>query len=156
MTTIATDGKTVSCDGLGLSEELEVLSDDENKITVLTTSEGLEFLCGFAGKISNVDKLIKWIESTSRNEDNVPDTEDEFICMCMMSKPFTYHSSDFKYIEYPYAIGNGSHLAMGAMFNGAKSDDAIRIASKIDPYTGGYIRTYDLKTLEMISREKVE
>jgi len=38
---------------------------------------------------------------------------------------------------FPFAIGSGSEFALGAMHAGATPLEAIRIASKLDIYTGG-------------------
>lgn len=44
------------------------------------------------------------------------------------------------------AIGSGGKVALGAMLAGAPPDKAVRIAAKIDAYTGGRIRTYKLRS----------
>jgi len=38
-----------------------------------------------------------------------------------------------------YAIGSGAHAALGAMFCGKNPVEAVEIAAKIDPYTGGVV-----------------
>ena len=40
-----------------------------------------------------------------------------------------------------YAIGSGEQFAMGAMEMGASAKKAVMIASKLDPWTGGKIKT---------------
>lgn len=40
-----------------------------------------------------------------------------------------------------FAIGSGSRFAMGAMYAGSSAADAVRIASKLDEYTGGKVHT---------------
>ena len=42
------------------------------------------------------------------------------------------------------AFGSGADIARGAMMNGASAEEAIRIASKIDIFTGGDVQTLEL------------
>lgn len=41
-----------------------------------------------------------------------------------------------------YAIGSGTKCALAAMYCGKSAKDAIEITKKIDPHTGGRVRTY--------------
>lgn len=40
-----------------------------------------------------------------------------------------------------YAIGSGSDFAMGAMLAGKTAAESVRIATKLDIYSGGAVRT---------------
>lgn len=44
-----------------------------------------------------------------------------------------------------YAIGSGAKAALGALWCGKSAVEAVRIASRIDPYTGGRIVTESLQ-----------
>jgi ATP-dependent protease HslVU (ClpYQ) peptidase subunit len=44
-----------------------------------------------------------------------------------------------------YAIGSGGPYAMGAMAMGATPEEAVAIASRFDPGTGGDVETFVLK-----------
>lgn len=44
-----------------------------------------------------------------------------------------------------YAIGSGGPYAMGAMAMGATPAEAVAIAARFDPGTGGAIETFELK-----------
>lgn len=48
-------------------------------------------------------------------------------------------------IGIPSAIGSGGDFAMAAMMGGADAREAVKIASKLDPYTGGKIRVIKVK-----------
>lgn len=41
-----------------------------------------------------------------------------------------------------YAIGSGTKCALAAMHMGATAEEAVEIAKKIDPYTGGAVQTF--------------
>jgi ATP-dependent protease HslVU (ClpYQ) peptidase subunit len=40
-----------------------------------------------------------------------------------------------------YAIGSGSDFAMGAMLAGKTAAESVRIATKLDIYSGGAVRS---------------
>lgn len=63
------------------------------------------------------------------------------------SGKITVHESGGKYPlgTKVFAYGSGSDAARGAMLMGATSARAVRVASKIDVFTGGNIRTLKLK-----------
>jgi len=43
-----------------------------------------------------------------------------------------------------WSIGSGCAAAMAAMYMGASAEDAVKIAIKVDEYSGGKVRTYNL------------
>ena len=43
-----------------------------------------------------------------------------------------------------WSIGSGCAAAMAAMYMGASAEDAVKIAIKVDEYSGGKVRTYTL------------
>ncbi len=48
-----------------------------------------------------------------------------------------------------YAVGSGRKEALAIMHYGGSARDAVRIAAKIDPYTGGRITTMTLTSKEL-------
>lgn len=46
-----------------------------------------------------------------------------------------------------YAWGSGSHYAWGALEQGASIEEALLVASKYDPHTGGKITVYNREVL---------
>lgn len=62
----------------------------------------------------------------------------EFLVLTQDGKLFTFNSP-LRWIEVKqpfYAIGSGSHIALGAMQAGATAVEAVQAASKHDLYTG--------------------
>lgn len=47
--------------------------------------------------------------------------------------------------DKPNALGSGESFAIGALLHGASAWDAVSIAAKLDPHTGGLIETYPVK-----------
>jgi hypothetical protein len=54
------------------------------------------------------------------------------------------HLREVKLCSKQYAIGSGSQAAMVAMNMGATAKEAIKEAMKVDPFTGGRIRSYKI------------
>ncbi len=48
-----------------------------------------------------------------------------------------------------YAIGSGAKVALGAMACGKSAIEAVRIAARFDPYTGGRINSESLVKAEV-------
>jgi hypothetical protein len=55
---------------------------------------------------------------------------------------FDHYAKWIKMAEAYYAVGSGAHYALGALGSGASVKDAIKIASKKDPFTGMGVRTF--------------
>lgn len=49
-----------------------------------------------------------------------------------------------------YAIGSGMEFAMAAMDSGLSAKQAVKVAKKRDPYTGGKVRTFNVETMEVV------
>lgn len=55
-----------------------------------------------------------------------------------------------------YAVGSGAKVALGAMACGKSAVEAVRIAARFDPYTGGRINSETLVRAEVTrDRKKV-
>ena len=48
----------------------------------------------------------------------------------------------------PWAIGSGREYAIGAMAQGADAEQAVAIAARFDPYTGGAIKTVPIESMK--------
>lgn len=53
-----------------------------------------------------------------------------------------------------YAIGSGGPYAIGAMAMGATPEEAVALASRFDPATGGKIETHQIKAANVSSKNK--
>ncbi len=60
-------------------------------------------------------------------------------------KTFYYERGSWQPINYPFAIGSGSHYAIAAMDAGCTAEEAVRIAIKRDVYSGGRIQKYRIQ-----------
>jgi hypothetical protein len=103
-------------------------------------------LYGGAGNLEQIMKMFEWF----KNPDMKPDWkfQPEFEILQVCPEGIFYWSSEM--IAVPvgmdfYAIGSGSHYALGALECGAPADEAIRVAHKFDPYTGREVQLHKLK-----------
>lgn len=100
---------------------------------------------GGAGNLEQIMKMFEWF----RNPDMKPDWkfQPEFEILQLSAAGIFYWSSEM--IAVPvgmayYAIGSGSHYALGALECGAPPEEAIKVAHKFDPYTGREVQVHKL------------
>lgn len=134
MTTIATDGKTMAGDGQ--REFCQTIVDSE-AVKVRKLSDGR--LYGSCGETAFSELVAAWLEGAEK-PDWKPD--DGFCALVVTPSGEVYSLSERCHpikIKAPAAIGSGMDFAIGAMEYGASPKDAVEIARKRDPGTGGTI-----------------
>lgn len=136
MTTIATDGHQIVADTLQVWGTERSLRPATKMIVKNKTIYAL------AGTYGILNDLIDWVESGAIRE-NVPfsDMDWKWTMLVLRKGSIWQVSSELPGLlqegGFPFAIGSGSEFALGAMHAGATPLEAIRIASKLDIYTGG-------------------
>lgn len=102
-----------------------------------------EFIIGFCGVAQEMIQLIDFYRNPEvygklpRTRETkgvilVPDGS-----IYMFDNPSTWMAVK----EPHWSVGSGCHVALGAMHAGADTATAIRAATKVDPFTGGGVRT---------------
>lgn len=106
-----------------------------------------KYLIACAGEWQDCEAFLDWGEQGAVFEDRRKfglDREVEISGMIVdkKGKVWMYESRLYPMvIDAPfYALGSGSHLALGAMAHGATAHQAVKIAAKFDPFTGGTVR----------------
>lgn len=102
-------------------------------------------IVGGAGAAADLGRAWRWL---SEPEDKIPKLKSsEFIAVTSNKEIFTSTNlSNWIKVDEPYyAIGTGSHYAMGAMATGKSSVRSVEIASVRDPHTGFGVTEYKLK-----------
>lgn len=146
MTTIVTDGKQIACDSQGslgdqrlAGEFIKVVRDESS-------------LFCFSGTFCLFAPLVNWYKA-GFPEDAVPKSDAEYhhrlwVFDPNQATPLTFvnvHKAPYPIPLYtPAAMGSGSEYALGALLAGATPKEAVHIASKLDVYTGGRIKLYDI------------
>lgn len=107
----------------------------------LTYPDG-RFMVGFAGGTNDKIMVSDFFSFPERFPDGPPDlyNKDEFQGLVLTEKKeifYFYHPAHWIRVNQPwFAIGSGAAGAMGAMHMGATPLDAVKVASKIDSFTG--------------------
>lgn len=136
MTTIATDGKTMAADTRLSGSYIE-----QFEAVKLFRIGGVVY--GVAGEDwSHCMAYVDWVKG-GRSEDCKPTNASEFNALFVENGKVYLEGASLRPIENGSlnAIGSGKSFAMGAMLAGATPAQAVKIAMKLDPITGGKIRT---------------
>lgn len=132
MTTIATDGKTIAGDS---QMQTDFVCQGGSK-KLFTLKDGS--IVGFCGQSQFWLPLVEWLNGGDR-----PELKDaEFGAIILTPEGRIFHLDDGFYkteCPPPYAMGSGGGFAMGAMLAGKTPEEAVKIAAKLDVYTGGKI-----------------
>lgn len=106
-----------------------------------------DVIIGTAGEAFSALVFVDWYGSGKPMPDVLRDLGGDFTCLIL--RPDGLYEADIycrpdKILEDFYAVGSGSKEALAAMHCGKSAYDAVRIASLIDPYTGGRIHKMTL------------
>lgn len=138
MTTVAWDGRSIAADRRMVGEGIASTTGKLFKLKNGCILSG-------AGYLDQVLEVAAWINGGCK-EDKKPkfpeDLNEGSSLLLVDPKGRAY------YLTWPYlrrlqinekfaAIGSGSHFAMGAMAAGADARQAVAIAARFDPNTGG-------------------
>lgn len=138
MTTIATDGKSMAGDGLGIDHVDTICSLSMLRVHHLADGR----VVGGAGSSFDVLAWKGWIEAGKVGA--CPIESDKFAGL-ILNRDGVVLWVDHKGREIetpaPCAIGSGQDYALGAMEAGASPAEAVEIACRRDVYSGGEIIT---------------
>lgn len=136
MTTIATDGKTIAADTQQCGNFIAPVP-----VRKLWRIGGR--LVGMAGAIEDYLLFLEWLKSPKSRDK--PTLGKHFEALVVEKRVEVFYRSLIPVeVGAPAAIGSGSSFAMGAMLQGASPASAIRVAIKLDPYTGGKVKCLTL------------
>jgi len=116
--------------------------------------KSFDVIIATAGESSPGLVFVDWYGSGKPVPDIFLHLGGDFLCLVLTpSGLFEYDvycrgdevSDDF------YAIGSGAGVALGAMHCGKSAVEAVRIAARVDPYTGGRINSESLVKKELQS-----
>ena len=131
MTTIAWDGKTLASDSQMTSGFIEQFSYKK-----IRTVKGRHY--GVCGRAGDADNFFKGVE--------IPDDNTEILEITSSGKcVFIGKGNSRIKMNGKTAIGSGCEFAMGAMLHGATAIEAVKIAIKLDPNSGGRVQSVKIK-----------
>lgn len=138
MTTIATDGLTIASDSRMIGEFIE--QGNVEKIFRIG-----EQLVGVAGDYADCLKYIAWLQDGQRPSDRPKLSSFEALHISKSGVYWVGHGLQPVKMSKCAAAGSGGKFAIAAMLAGASPTKAVSIAMKLDPNSGGKVRTMRLK-----------
>ncbi len=135
MTTIVSDGKTISGDGMATGGYGKI----EHDLIKVFKRKGN--LYDVAGVYHPLDTYGKWIDN-GRHIDQLP--KDTVVMEVTRDGEVVIYDDAFSAPERsrePKAIGTGAQIALGAVRGGASTERAVAIASEYDAGTNDYVTT---------------
>lgn len=146
MTTIAFDGKNVVADGLACRGDTKLEWPVQKLVIVGDT------LFGACGHRAYLRSFIDWWTPDGSNPDGFPKfgdgAKDTTFIVWFAGQCFSYHADGpfFDECRPPMAWGSGRDFALAAMACGKSAREAVEIAMRFDPWTGGELQEVHLVT----------
>lgn len=141
MTTIATDGISMACDGL-VHDHCDTITDfNHQKIFRLPDGR----IAGGAGNVFDVDSWVQWLADGCLAP--CPIESERFNGLILNldgTVLWVDHKGRAMPSPAPCAVGSGQDFALAAMDCGAAPYMAVSIACARDVYSGGQIRVLTL------------
>jgi ATP-dependent protease HslVU (ClpYQ) peptidase subunit len=138
MTTIATDGKSMASDGNSTINNT-IISGTTSKIRLLPDGS----IFGASGDACQGDVLFDWLAADPDTRGEYPQLKEVWALVLAPDGKVTawddMSAGRGCMVNAPIATGSGERYAMGAMDAGAGPVEAVMIAAKRDPFTGGEI-----------------
>lgn len=100
-----------------------------------------------AGTEADTQSIIEEYESAKTNQFQSHNEYDSEALVLDNRQIYLYQIDNSRYyvtqlrIDDIVAIGSGARFALGAMYAGCSAEEAVKIASQLDVYTGGPINT---------------
>lgn len=135
MTTIATNGKSMAGDGQREACRT-ILSTEAVKVQRLDDGR----IVGTCGDTALAAKLVAWLNGQGDKPEGK--AEDDFAALVLRTDGVIEYISGHcisTIVPPPVAVGSGMDFAIGAMEAGASPQEAVEIACKRDPGSGGKI-----------------
>ena len=138
MTTIAWDGKTLASDSQLTDDFIE-----QRSVKKLFRVKGS--LIGVTGDYSSGLLFVNWFQGGELEDERPKLTNFSALVVRANGEAFEYDKS---FVPIPAgritAIGSGRGPALGALLAGANAVEAVHIAKKVDPDTGGLVKKLTL------------
>jgi hypothetical protein len=123
--------------------------------TITVGRKSFDVLIGTAGETSPSLLFVDWYGSGKEPPQMLCDLGGDFLCLILTPKGLfeaDVYCRPVQVMESFYAIGSGAKAALAAMHCGKSAVDAVRIAARIDPYTGG--RVMHMKLPVIVEKRK--
>lgn len=142
---------TVACNREYMASDSLLLAPGDPKSQGKKIWEYRGCLIGVAGDYTQCRQFLKWYMTSSHKKKakRVPEDMEEVSALILTKtgRIFAYSGTiePYEVLDPFMAIGSGASCAMGAMFMSADPTLAVKIASCVDPGTGGKVKTLTIK-----------
>lgn len=149
MTTITVDHNSMACD-LQMTYGLGTKMKTSSKITVVEGEiarklfDSEKVFIGFSGSAAAWAEAVTWLAMPETKPPRLRDIE---LLMLTSNKEIMHSMNLTSWIgikDKYFSIGSGSPFALAAMECGKSTEEAIKIASKRDVFTGMGIKVYNM------------
>jgi len=161
MTTIAADRASMACDSQGTADTGVCQNFGSKIVRVRRSVSGTSALIGYSGDY----RVGRWARRSVLplgSFSEVEDAWDEYMrqscsrhregvapgCALVLTGGVLYECGGDGSVLIPEdgrsAVGAGSSFALGAMAHGASTSEAVEIAIRLDPYSGGPVHVESL------------
>ena len=142
MTTVTYKAGIIACDNQALENDIAI------KCSVKAVQNDTHVFC-LAGTLTTGLNYLAWLQDAGPDSDVPPPKQKgtDVVQFCKKTgKVGQWYGNIYLPIEDRIAAwGSGAHLALGAMAAGASAEEAIKIASKWDPYSGLGVQVFKSK-----------
>lgn len=113
-------------------------------------------LVGAAGSWTDVLKFWEVVLKRKRKDGILHDNSELEAIELHPTGIYLYEANGARYPikDQFYAVGSGAPYALGAMAMGASPEEAVAIAARFDPNTGGELEVFNLKVRNVGSKAK--
>lgn len=150
MSTIAFDGKTIAFDTQSGNNNRVDLEAKPKVIEIEGSVDRVYHYAGGCGELGLLFLFMRWIkdggEFPKLCSDYANDRSCSFFAITYDGVLHEFERSEIPINETrkPDAYGSGAQFAMGAMMHGATAEEAVAISCKLDVYTGGEVRSFEV------------
>lgn len=120
--------------------------------TVTQGKKSFDVIIATAGESSPGMVFVDWYGTGKPIPEMFMHLGGDFICLVLSPQglfEFDVYCRGEQVLDDFYAVGSGAKAALGAMHCGKSAIEAVRVAARIDPYTGGRITSETLHKPEI-------
>lgn len=143
MTTLVFDGKTLASDSQ-MTAGSTIMSMKAKKVHKLKGNKKYKSVA-FSGSVMEINTLLKWFKSDMKKDEFPIKNGDNVaygIAITHKNKAHLYYG------EYEYVVsdqkfccmGSGSDFAIASLMSGNDAEESVKIACKLDIYSGGKVQ----------------
>lgn len=146
MTTIAYDGVAVVTDSRQCLGDM-ILTDESVKGTRLPDGT----IVATCGDATYFEPAVRFVAGGCSDKSILSNVEGAALVVDVNGAARVYYKDGTScVVKPPFAMGSGERYAMAAMLSDKSAGQAVYIASKLDPYSGGPLQIFSVGIVEEV------